>query len=502
MDCALHLGVENVHAGEGTAAPQVPASAGAYFRDSAISREVRVQALACRVGEWAGERGQLSSHWLRAPGSPAGVVLHCVEYRVLGFDSCDDSMSISCTSFAPLDDFSNCGNLSQLGKIEGMVCELVKDIVGSEVLPDELLMESGLDSLMAVDLANLLGTTFGTLVPTSALAQCTTISSLALYIDNEKNASRHHIGFRNDHQHEYGVVTEPAQLDKNHHSFFILDMVEGNERATAIESVRVVPSSTFKLTVFVVGGLGSSVNPFCRLLSKFVPLNMTICGIELPGKNFVDSRGSDSGLTTIEEMSDYVVGKILDFRSKHAVPYVLMGVSFGATVAYEAVTKIQENHIECPKAFIPYAGHPKALEWIKHHEDAGKLFHDILGDRKKATKEYVSNILRHDRNDFLKAFEENLPSNANAWPQAIRATAADMVALISYEYKPRKLESAVCAVGFSEDEVVPDYFFREWEEISSVSETNFLEFSGSHVSSIYSQKNCGILAIILCQYLF
>jgi surfactin synthase thioesterase subunit/acyl carrier protein len=461
---------------------------------------VRVQALACRVGEWAGERGQLSSHWLRAAGAPAGVLLHCVEHRVAVFDSLDDSMSICHTPLAPSGDFGNGGSLSQLEEVEGMVCELVKDVVGSEVLPDELLMESGLDSLMAVDLASLLSSSFGTQVPTSVLAECTTISSLALYIDNEKNAARQHMDFRTDYQHKSGV--EPAQLDKNHHSFVMLDMVEGDERATAIDSVRVVPSSRFKLTVFVVGGLGSSVNPFCRLLSKFVPLNMTICGIELPGKNFVDSRGSDSGLTSIEEMSEYVVGKIMDFRSKHAAPYVLMGVSFGATVAYEAMTKIQELHIESPKAFIPYAGHPRALEWIKQHEDAGKLFNDILGDRKKATKEYVSNILSHDRNDFLKAFEENLPSNANTWPQAIRATAADMVALISYEYKPRKLESVVCAVGFSEDEVVPEYFFREWEELSSISDTKFLEFNGSHVSSIYSEKNCGTLAIILCQYLF
>ena len=54
MDCALHLGVENLRAGENTGAPQVPASAGAYFSDGAISGEVRMEALAGKVGEWAG----------------------------------------------------------------------------------------------------------------------------------------------------------------------------------------------------------------------------------------------------------------------------------------------------------------------------------------------------------------------------------------------------------------------------------------------------------------
>ena len=69
MDCALHLGVENLRAGENTGAPQVPASAGAYFSDGAISGEVRMEALAGKVGEWAGGRGQLSSHWLKAHGA-------------------------------------------------------------------------------------------------------------------------------------------------------------------------------------------------------------------------------------------------------------------------------------------------------------------------------------------------------------------------------------------------------------------------------------------------
>jgi len=376
----------------------------------------------------------------------------------------------------------------------------VKDVLGSAVLPDELLMESGLDSLMTVDLANLVGSTFGTHVPTSVLLECGTISSLALYVENEKKTSWHDLGFRTEPQIESGI--EHAQVDRSCHSFVMLDMVEGDDRATAFDAVRVVPSSRFKLTVFVVGGLGSSVNPFCRLLSKFVPLNMTICGIELPGKNFVDSRGSNSALTSIKDMSEYVVGKILDYRSQNAAPYVLMGVSFGATVAYESVKRIQDLHIESPRAFIPYAGHPKALEWIKHHEDAGKLFHDILGDGKKATKEYVSNTLSRDRNDFWKAFEENLPSNPNTWPQAIMATAADMVALISYEYESRNLECPICAVGFLEDEVVPEQYFRGWGELSSLSATKFLEFSGSHVSSIYSEKNCGNLAVILCEYLF
>ena len=82
------------------------------------------------------------------------------------------------------------------------------------------------------------------------------------------------------------------------------------------------------------------------------------------------------------------------------------------------------------------------------------------------------------------------------------ATAADMVALISYEYESRNLECPICAVGFLEDEVVPEQFFRGWGELSSLSATKFLEFSGSHVSSIYSEKNCGNLAVILCEYLF
>ena len=81
---------------------------------------------------------------------------------------------------------------SGIAEIEQAVQELVKALVGADVLQSQPLMEAGLDSLSAVDLRSSLETHFGISVPATAIFDYPTITALSSYIASTMNAGSQH----------------------------------------------------------------------------------------------------------------------------------------------------------------------------------------------------------------------------------------------------------------------------------------------------------------------
>ena len=75
--------------------------------------------------------------------------------------------------------------------VESRICNIVSEVVGCVVESDDNLMGYGLDSLMAVDLANLLESTFRVSFPPHSFEEFPTVSSIVEYLEtaskNEEN---------------------------------------------------------------------------------------------------------------------------------------------------------------------------------------------------------------------------------------------------------------------------------------------------------------------------
>ena len=80
---------------------------------------------------------------------------------------------------------------AQLPTQEAAQCAIstvVRDVLGSDVDPDQPLMEAGLDSLAAVELRNELGATLGLDLPATLMFDHPTVTALAAFVHDELQA--------------------------------------------------------------------------------------------------------------------------------------------------------------------------------------------------------------------------------------------------------------------------------------------------------------------------
>ncbi len=98
-----------------------------------------------------------------------------------------------------------------------------------------------------------------------------------------------------------------------------------------------------RIFCFPCAGRGAS---FFRSWTKHLPSDIEVCPIQLPGR---ESRLSEVPFTRIEPLIQAVVEEITPYLN---TPFVLLGHSMGALIAFEVARLLQSQGIEHPSKLI------------------------------------------------------------------------------------------------------------------------------------------------------
>jgi medium-chain acyl-[acyl-carrier-protein] hydrolase len=195
------------------------------------------------------------------------------------------------------------------------------------------------------------------------------------------------------------------------------------------------------LILFPYAGLGASL---AAILSRFVNVPVSIHGVQLPGR---ENRVSEPPLSEMPSIVEALLPVIAPLAER---PYVLMGCSFGALIAYELALRLQALGMP-PRHFIALACAAPTLGRFRtnlsHLDDAALL--DALDARFGGVPAAVKQNLELQRL-FLPALR------------------ADIRALDTYEWRRRPvLDAPLLTIGGTQDREVSAGDLALWGELCS-----------------------------------
>jgi acyl transferase domain-containing protein/surfactin synthase thioesterase subunit len=233
--------------------------------------------------------------------------------------------------------------------------QTVSDVIRSEVarvlslasadrVPlDQPFQELGLDSLMAVELRNVLERRMGQKLPATVIFHHPTANSMARYLLDQLS----------------GPLGSAASSARS--------------AAAYCECLKPLVAPRARLFGFHdAGGSASLFEPFCRLESDDVEVHA------------VSNARSRIAEGTGELYLEAAVGYI---RSKSDLPYVLFGHSLGGLFAWRVLKALGRQGVRLPHLLVLSAAVvPSAIERAKSAEGLTELFNTVVGDRLRAAK--------------------------------------------------------------------------------------------------------------------
>ncbi|MEI2583261.1 SDR family NAD(P)-dependent oxidoreductase [Scytonema sp. PRP1] len=314
------------------------------------------------------------------------------------------------------------------------LCEQVAKVLGtsaSKLDSKQALVNMGIDSLMALELRNLLNKHLGVDVPTMKLMQGLNIDQLAIDLIPQVQPSTEK------------VITSPIPSDAK-------VIAPANDWIVCFN-----PKPQARLRLFCFPYMGGSVSLF-RSWSNHLPSDIEVYAVMLPGSiDLLDEQPFDELSSLVEKMA----GIILPYLDK---PFVFYGHSIGSLISFELTRQLRREHGFHPIHLLVAAFLPPHL---------GHLFPNV-GQGSEAEINQALSFL-----DIPKTTQEN-----TALMQSLLPTfKAGFLTLDRYTYSDEKpFDCPISIFGGTQDRIVPPSVLEDWKKHTSSDFKQYV-FPGNHL---------------------
>lgn len=221
---------------------------------------------------------------------------------------------------------------------------------------------------------------------------------------------------------------------------------------------------TSRLRLICIAQAGAGAAPF-RAWRDHVPHDVELLGVRLPGR---EGRLAEPPHRDLEGL----VGGLADAIQMSAVPYMTVGVCFGALVAFEVARELRRRGRRLPERLFMVS-------------QAGPTHSDSRGATARLSDAPLAVVLR-----AIGETPEVVLSNRDVLALLEPALRADLYIAESYRYRHEPpLPRPIVAIGARGDRTAPVDSLHSWNAVASDVEVVVLD--GSH---LFSDSGTTILA--------